>query len=222
MKKEVTMKKQFSVLCLMLALAVLLLPATGYCYREKPSDLIPDDSCTGGVKKILITYDTKHGATSIVAKKIFDTLCDNASDNASIDLIFVENLDADTIQDYDAIIIGSPIYIGKWLRGINKLLKRNHAAIAQIPSAFFVTCTYIGEDTPERQAYAKENYVGKNLKDYPDVSPLDIGILGGEFTFNELYPIEFFLMKLAGFEEGDFIDDAKIETWAKGAAEQLL
>jgi len=216
------MKKQFSVLCLMLALVVLLLPATGYCYREKPGDLIPDDSCTGSGKKVLVTYDTKHGATSIVAKKIFDTLCDNSSDNASIDLTFVENLDADTIQDYDAIIIGSPIYIGKWLPGIKKLLKRHHEAIEALPFAFFVTCTYIGDDTPERQAYAKENYVEKNLEKYTAVKPLDIGILGGQFEYAELYPFESFLMKLAGFEEGDFIDDTKIEAWAKGAAEQLL
>ena len=46
--------------------------------------------------------------------------------------------------------------------------------------------------------------------------------MGGQFTFDELYPVELFLMKLAKFEEGDFIDDAKIEAWAKGAAEQLL
>ncbi len=33
------MKKQFSVLCLMLALGAMLLAASpGYCYREKPDD----------------------------------------------------------------------------------------------------------------------------------------------------------------------------------------
>lgn len=212
------MKKQFSVLCQMLALgALLLLPAPGYCYREKPEEVI-EDSCTGTGKKILVTYDTKHGATAIVAKKIFDTLCDNAS----VDLVFVENLDPAEIPNYDAIVIGSPIYIGKWLPGIKKLLKRHHEAIEKIPFVFFITCTYIGEDTPERQAYAKENYVEKNLAKYTDVKPLDIGILGGQFTFDELYPVELFLMKLAKFEEGNYIDDVKIETWAKGAAEQLL
>ncbi len=212
------MKKQFSVLCLMLALGVFFLSASpGYCYREKP-DAVIEDSCTAGVKKILVTYDTKHGATSVVAKKVFDTLCDNAS----VDLVFVENLDPAEIPNYDAIVIGSPIYIGKWLPGIKKLLKRHHEAIETLPFAFFITCTYIGEDTPERQAYAKETYVEKNLAKYTDVQPLDIGILGGQFTFDELYPVELFLMKLAKFEEGDFIDNATIETWAKGAAEQLL
>ncbi len=126
------------------------------------------------------------------------------------------------IPNYDAIMIGSPIYIGKWLPGIKKLLKRHHEAIEALPFAFFITCTYIGEDTPERQAYAKETYVEKNLAKYTDVQPLDIGILGGQFTFDELYPVELFLMKLAKFEEGDFIDNATIEAWSKGAAEQLL
>ena len=117
------MKKQFSVLCLMLALGALLFSASpGYCYREKPEDLLSKTAAPRGVKKILVTYDTKHGATAIVAKKIFDTLCDNAS----VDLVFVENLDPAEIPNYDAIVIGSPIYIGKWLPGIKKLLKRHH------------------------------------------------------------------------------------------------
>lgn len=211
------MKKQFSALFFLFALGALLFPSAGYSYREKPDDLIADDSCAGGIEKILVTYDTKHGATSIVAKKIFDTLCDNAT----VDLVFVENLDPGDIPAYDAIVIGSPIYIGQWLPGINKLLRRHHAAIEQIPSAFFVTCTYIANDTPDRQAYAKETYIEKNLSKYPAIVPVDMGILGGEFEYAELYPMERFLMKLAGFEEGDFIDDAKIGAWATGFADKL-
>ena len=115
------MKKQFSALCLMLAIVALLLPAPGYCYREKPDDLVSDNSCTAGVKKILVTYDTKHGATSLISGKIFQTLC---AEGFSVDLIFVENLDADTIGGYDGIVIGSPIYIAKWLPGIKNLLKK--------------------------------------------------------------------------------------------------
>ena len=215
------MKKYFSIPGLMLALVALLMSASpGYGYREKPADLVSDNSCTHGVKKILVTYDTEHGATSIVAKKVFDTLC---QEDFSVDLIFVENFDPAEILNYDAIVIGSPIYIGKWLPGIKKLLKRSHATIAQIPSAFFITCTYVkGEDdTPERHAHAIELYIDPVLSKYPDIQPIDKGVLAGEFQYAELYPLQFFLMKLAKFEEGNFIDTAKIEAWAKGFGDKL-
>jgi menaquinone-dependent protoporphyrinogen IX oxidase len=212
------MKKCFSITCLMLALGVLLLPASGYCYREKPEEVI-EGSCTTGAKKILITYDTKHGATALVAKTIYDTLCENAS----VDLIFVENLDPADIPNYDAIIIGSPIYISSWLPGINKLLRRQHGKIARIPSAFFITCTYLKDanDTPERRQGAYDLYIKKVLDKYPDIKPIDTGVLSGEFQFAELYPLERILMKVAKFEEGDFRNEGKIEAWAQGFWEKI-
>jgi menaquinone-dependent protoporphyrinogen oxidase len=215
------MKKYFSVLCLLLALSSFLIAASpGYCYREKPEDLISDNSCTAGVKKILVTYDTKHGATSLISGKIFQTLC---AEGFSVDLIFVENLDADTIGGYDGIVIGSPIYIAKWLPGIKNLLKKHHAEIAKVPSAFFITCTYLKDenDTPERRSGAYDIYIKKVLEDYPDIQPVSTGVLSGEFQYAELYPIEIFLMKLSKFEEGDFRNEEKIEAWAKEVAQQF-
>ena len=205
--------------CFILALAAsfVLLPSPGFCFREKPDEVI-EDSCTEGSTKILITYDTKHGATAIVAEMIFDSLC---SRNFYVDLVFVENLDPATIPDYDAVVVGSPIYIGKWLPGIKRLLRKHHGTIAEVPTAFFVTCTYIAEDTPERQIHGRELYIDPVLEEYPDIEPIDTGLLAGEFRYAELFPLERFFMKLAGFEEGDFMDDAKIQAWAEELGDLL-
>lgn len=212
------MKTKALQTCLMLALAVLLVPAPGYSFREKPEDVI-EDSCTGGAKKILITYDTTHGATALVAQSLFYALCDNAT----VDLVFVENLDPAAITGYDAVIIGSPVYMGKWRPGIQRLLRWHHAKIAQIPAAFFITCTYLKDenDTPERRQKAYDLYIKKVLARYPDIMPVSTGILSGEFQFAELFPLERFLMKLAGFDEGDFRNEDKIEAWAREVWEKI-
>ena len=222
--KEGTMKKQFSVLCLMLALGALLTSASpGYCYREKPDDLVSDNSCTHGVKKILITYDTEHGSTALVAKQIFDDLC--AADY-SVDLIFVEYFDPAEILNYDGIVIGSPIYIGKWLPGINKLLKRHHATIAQIPSAFFITCTNVRDLTTDNESAAKYQesltvFMNPVLDKYTDLNIVSKKVLAGGFWFDELYPFQRFLMKLAKYPEGDFRKPNLIDAWAEDLADKF-
>ena len=214
------MKKQFSVLCLMLALGALLISAsTGYCYREKPGDII-EDNCTHGAKKILITYDTEHGNTSLVAKELFDGLC--AADY-SVDLVFVENLDPAELPNYDGLVIGSPIYIGKWLPGINKLLKRHHAEIAKVPTAFFITCTNVRDLTTDNESAAKYQesltvFMNPTLEKYPDIVPVSKKVLAGGFLFSELYPFQRFIMKLAKYPEGDFRKPALIDAWAQELA----
>ncbi len=216
------MKKQFSALCLMLALGVMLIAASpGYCYREKPDDLVSDNSCTHGVKKILVTYDTEHGNTALVAKQIFDDLC--AADY-SVDLIFVEYFDPAEILNYDGIVVGSPIYIGKWLPGINKLLKRHHATIAQIPSAFFITCTNVRDLTTDNESAPKYQesltaFMNPVLEKYPDIVPVSKKVLAGGFQFSELYPFQRFLMKLAKYPEGDFRKSDLIDAWAEDLAD---
>jgi len=219
------MKKKFSVLCLLLALVALLLPAPGYCYREKPGDVI-QDNCANSGKKILITYDTEHGSTAKVAKEIFDDLC---SDNFTVDLVFVENLDPAKIADYDGIVIGSPIYNGPWLPGITKLLKRHHDQIAQVPkAAFFITCTTVRDlatDDESAATYqeALKYFMNPELDKYPDIKSKTVStkVLAGGFQYSELYPFQRFMMHLFKFPQGDFRKSAIIDAWADDLADKF-
>jgi menaquinone-dependent protoporphyrinogen oxidase len=215
------MKKQFSFLCLMLALGALLFSAsTGYCYREKPEDVI-EGTCTNGVKKLLITYDTEHGTTALVAKQIYDDLC--AADY-SVDLVFVENLDPAELLNYDGLIIGSPIYSGPWLPGIKKLMKRHHADIAKVPTAFFITCTTVRDLTTDNESNATyqeaiKYFMDPQLDKYHDIVPVSKKALAGGFQFSELFPVQIFLMKLMKYPEGDFRKPALIDAWADDLAD---
>jgi len=212
------MKNHFPIFCIILGL--LLLPAPGYCYREKPDDVI-EGSCSQGAKKILITYDTEHGSTAKVAKEIFDILCTH---EFSVDLVFVEKLNPAEILTYDAIVIGSPIYIGKWLPGINKLLQRHHDKIAKIPSAFFITCTNVRDITTDNESNPKYQqsltyFMNPEMDTYPDIVPVSRKVLAGGFLFSELYPLERFLLKSAKYPEGDFRKPALIDAWAEELAD---
>jgi menaquinone-dependent protoporphyrinogen oxidase len=203
-----------ALFCIVFTAALLItLPAAGHAYLEKPGDIIEKtcgDTNIGG-KKILIAYDTRHGATSSIAGKIADALC---AEGFQVDLKM-----ARTVKDvsaYDAVIAGSPIYMFNWLPGTTNFLNKFKTALADKPVALFITCTYLKDDndTPDRRAHAVELYI-QPVMDKTGIEPISTGILSGEFQYSELYPLEFILMKLAKFEEGDFRNWDKIEAWAQ-------
>jgi menaquinone-dependent protoporphyrinogen oxidase len=197
---------------------MLVCTAPAYAYREKPEDVIEKtcgaENITG--KKILITYDTEHGATSTIVDRIADVLCEKGY---QVDLKLARNVK--DISQYDGVVAGSPIYEFKWLDGTMRFLKRFRFALADKPVALFITCTYLKDenDTPERRAKAVDLYVEPVMKKTGIAEPVSIGILSGEFWYSELYPMEYIRMKLAKFEEGDFRNWDKIEAWANELAE---
>jgi len=196
-----------------LAFIICMYPVTSSAVLDSPTGVI-ERSCGEaniGGKKILIAYATKHGATSSIAAKIADVLCE---EGFQVDLKLARKVK--DVAEYDAVIVGSPIYIGQWLRGAKQFLNRYQDALADKKVAAFITCTYLQDDndTPERRAHAKELYIDPIFEKLPDIQPVGFGVLSGEFLYKELYPGEFILMKLAKFSEGDFRNEDKISAWA--------
>lgn len=202
-----------AVFCIMLLAAVLsIFPALGHAYLEKPADVIEKDcgDTNIGGKKILIAYDTKHGATSSIADRIADVLC---AEGFQVDLKMARKVK--DVSAYDAVIAGSPIYLFSWLPGATNFLNKFKTALADKPVALFITCTYLKDgDPPERRDHAVELYI-QPVMEKTGIDPISSGVLSGEFQYSELYPLEFILMKLAKYEEGDFRNWDKIEDWAK-------
>ena len=83
----------------------------------------------------------------------------------------------------------------------------------------FVNCTYLKEDTEEIRNKVLELWVNPLLEKFPEIKPLAIGLFGGKILFAELYPVEYFLMKLMKYKDGDFRDYEKIGAWAESMAE---
>lgn|GEM_PF-319569 len=200
----------------LLAAALSIFPAAGHAYLEKPADVIEKDcgAANIGGKKILIAYDTKHGATSSIADRIADVLC---AEGFQVELRMARKVK--DVSAYDAVIAGSPIYLFNWLPGTTNFLNKFKTALTDKPVALFITCTYLKDDndTPDRRAHAVELYI-KPVMDKTGIEPISSGVLSGEFQYSELYPLEFILMKLSKFEEGDFRNWDKIEAWAQEVA----
>ena len=77
-------------------------------------------------KVVLVAYATKHGATKAIAEKIADEL---RSAGLKTDISNVK--DAGDPSNYDALVLGSAVYIGGWRKEAVKFVEQHANALVQ-------------------------------------------------------------------------------------------
>jgi len=160
-------------------------------------------------KKVLVAYATRHKSTAVVADSIADELCGL---NHKVDLRYVENVSS--IEDYDAVIVGSAIYEFNWLPVAKNFIERFKLPLASMPVAYFFGCAALKEDNEANQE-AVLAFINPVLVRFPDIVPVDIGRFGGSVDFSRLDEFETNIINFIGVTENeDWRDWEKIDAWA--------
>ena len=82
--------------------------------------------------RVLITAATKHGATGEIAQVIGDALRERGLDPTVLEPEQVDNVDR-----YDAVVLGSAVYAGHWLKPARALADRCAPALRARPVWLF-------------------------------------------------------------------------------------
>jgi menaquinone-dependent protoporphyrinogen oxidase len=82
--------------------------------------------------RVLVTAASRHGATHEIADAIARGLSERGVDT---DVLPVEQLPS--LDGYDAYVIGSAVYIGRWLDPARDLIEENAGALARAPVWLF-------------------------------------------------------------------------------------
>src|SRR5919198_4450713 len=82
--------------------------------------------------KVLVTPATRHGATGEIAQAIGEALRDQG-----LDPTVIEPEQVDTVDGYDAVVLGSAVYAGHWLKPARQLVDRCAGALAERPVLLF-------------------------------------------------------------------------------------
>jgi menaquinone-dependent protoporphyrinogen oxidase len=196
---------------LMIGFIFLASPANLFSYPRTSDDLI-EASCEGGnqdAKRILIAYDTIHGSAAEVADQVGKELC---SRGFTVDVRFAGN--ASSIEEYDAVILGSAIYEFTWLPDARRFLRNYYAALSSKPVAVFIVCSAMYQDTPESRDAVRKAFVTPLLTRYPAINPLSIGLFGGavDFNTNRYNLFEKIVLRILGKALG-FKDSADWRDW---------
>ncbi len=83
-------------------------------------------------KRVLVVYASKYGSTGGVADAIGKELC---SKDVASDVVLIKN--ADNIRSYQGAIIGSAIYMGKWMSEAIDFVKENRDKMVQCARRIF-------------------------------------------------------------------------------------
>ena len=81
---------------------------------------------------LLVVYASRHGATAGIAARIATRLVDSG---ASVDLRVVDEVE--TLDAYDAVVLGAPVYDQSWPPEANAFVARNRDALAVRPLWLF-------------------------------------------------------------------------------------
>lgn len=192
----------------------LLLPQTS----EVANVQFPETNCGSknkGGQKILVAYASEFGTTAEVAEAIGEVLCQEGN---TVETKWVKNVN--DLNNYDAVIIGSPIQYDRWMPEATEFVTANQNILSKLPVAYFFTCLALSiqnEKAAKKKAMA---YSDKLYSLVPQVKPVDVGRFAGVLDYNKL---SFFfrlifkvILSILGVQEGDYRDWEAIRLWAKG------
>ena len=160
--------------------------------------------------RILVVYASKHGATRGIAERITQTFQRLGMEAESHVAGAVTNL-----QTSSAVVIGSALYYGSWMKGAMAFVRHHHALLAQRPVWRFSSGP-LGVEVNDNEPQPKElGELQQTLK------PRDHHIFFGALDSDELSFMERMVVKGVHAPAGDFRDWNEIDAWATSIVHAL-
>ena len=159
--------------------------------------------------KILVTAASKHGATAEIAGVIGAVL---EAEHHEVDVVapaFVEG-----VRRYDAVVLGSGVYAGHWLKQAKAFVERHEAALRERP-VFLFSSGPVGAEPKESDVPAEMREAESAL------GATDARVFGGRITGSQLGPFEKLIIRVVKAPLADDRPWDEIAEWAKSIARSL-
>ena len=155
--------------------------------------------------KILVAYASRAGSSGEVAEAIGEVLCGGG---AAVDVRLAK--DVTDVSPYRAVVVGSAIYMGRWMSEAVKFVETHRDALSRAPVAYFVVCLTMKDDTEENR---------RTVAAYLDpvrevVQPVDVGLFAGRLDSSKLPFLYRLIIKAMKQPEGDYRNWEAIRAWA--------
>jgi menaquinone-dependent protoporphyrinogen oxidase len=157
--------------------------------------------------RILVAYATKKGSTAEIAQAIAKEMQAAGHTADAVEIAKVISL-----QAYDAVVFGGPVYIGRIDSSVGKFVKRHYADLAKVPVAGFVVCLAAAVNDREGMALAQKALHAA----LAPLQPVAETIFAGRLDPEKLSWFQRWITKTVKSPVGDFRDWTAIAAWAKG------
>ena len=137
--------------------------------------------------KALIVYGTRYGATENTSEVIADTL---RQVGYEVKIVDAKKEKVKSISEFDLIIVGSGIQMGKWTSEPEDFIKKHQKELSTKKLALFVSCGGAnplseGEQKNKELDDAKRKYLEEKSVEFK-VNPVALGFFGGCYDFNKM------------------------------------
>lgn len=159
--------------------------------------------------KVLILYGTTHGCTKKCTDKLASNLQIFRPSSFDIDIVSAKGNANFNITEYETVIIGGSIRLGKMNKAVSNFCKKNLDTLVLKKTGLFVCCM---SEQDKAEMYMTGSFPRKLLE-----SAIAKGYFGGELIFEEMADIEKSLLKtVIGHEKSvSMIDEEGIEAFAE-------
>lgn len=163
---------------------------------------------------VLVAYASKRGSTREIAEAIAATMREHG---LTVDCIRAEDVEA--LDAYDAVVLGSAVYMRRWRGDAKHFLRDHRKELAQRPFWVFSSGPVgqpKGSDTEASWAEPP-----KVMKEVEELGARDHVVFGGRLPTEPRGPIERSMVKNTPPEQRDLRDWAEISAWAAAVCSGL-
>jgi menaquinone-dependent protoporphyrinogen oxidase len=159
--------------------------------------------------RVLVTAASKYGATAEIAAAIAEVL-----DEHGLEATVLSPEEVNGVDGYDAVVVGSAVYAGHWLKLAKELAERHARGLAGRPVWLFSSGPVGDPPKPEEDPVDVAEFVAAT-------GAREHRVLAGKLVRKQLSFPERAIVSALRVPEGDFRDWAEIRLWAAEIAEAL-
>jgi menaquinone-dependent protoporphyrinogen oxidase len=159
---------------------------------------------------VLVAYATKHGSTEQIAETIGRELRLRGLDADVLSVGEIED-----VAPYDAVVLGSAVYVGHWLSNARAFVKEHACKLADRPTWLFSSGP-VGQPlrpTDADAAQIDEIVEATRAKEHR--------VFPGKLDKSKLNRCEWALVFALRVKEGDYRNESAVSEWARKIAASL-
>ncbi|MCZ7629675.1 MAG: hypothetical protein M5U19_11755 [Microthrixaceae bacterium] len=149
--------------------------------------------------RILLAYHSEEGQTAKIGERIASVL---AREGAAVDTVTTDT--GPSPADYDGVIVGDSIHLGRHSRSLRRWLMHHAGALEQTPTALFQVSLTSAHDDPEHADEAHRLLQG--LLEETGLDPDIVGLFAGAIAYTRYGWVKRHMMRRIAAEQGDPTD----------------
>ncbi len=214
MKRRIVVFKA-AVACLAAAAVMLAAaPGTAHAKRGLPDDIVEtgcgEDNTDGTM--VLVAVATNYGRTFKIGAVLAEVLC---TAGMQVDVRFAKDITEADLAYYDAVILGSCIYIEHWHDDALAFLESYQSVLAVKSVAYYCVNALLGmKSIPNAAEMVQEYYIDPMYEEFPEIEPLDIKAFAGSIDYSILVARDWLMLRFL-MPGGDWTDWQRVAEWGR-------